>query len=149
MIEEVMRTLLALRWPGVLPAGRAVDTPVSHVDLAPTVLQAAGTGFAAPVDGASLLPLATGQTRSRQGVLASETFGHGYGDIVDARMTTDGHYKLVVVRGQLNELYDLHSDPYELENLINQPAFQPVRQRLEKDLHRWQQETGDPVEIWD
>ncbi len=52
------RVPLALRWPGRIPSGRVVSEPVSQVDLAPTILEAAGIDRPADMTGSSLLGLA-------------------------------------------------------------------------------------------
>ncbi|MCO8124271.1 sulfatase [Stieleria sp. TO1_6] len=43
------------------------------------------------------------------------------------------------------ELYDLQHDPGELNNRINDPAFESVKQRLAKALDRWTAMTNDYV----
>ena len=47
---------LAIRWPSRVPEGRSVDDLASHVDLAPTILSAAGLPVSAVMTGKSLLP---------------------------------------------------------------------------------------------
>lgn len=42
------------------------------------------------------------------------------------------------------ELYDLESDPHELHNLANVPAYAEVKQRLVGALEQWQRDTRDP-----
>ena len=41
------------------------------------------------------------------------------------------------------EFYDLHADPYELENLATVPRHQPRMRRLKAALDRWMQQQGD------
>jgi N-sulfoglucosamine sulfohydrolase len=41
------------------------------------------------------------------------------------------------------ELYDLKEDPYELENLAEEPRLQPVRVRLMSELKAWMEQQGD------
>ena len=60
MPEEMVRIPLAIRWPGRVAPGLACDRLVSNVDLAPTILDAAGLALARDVDGTSLLPLGSG-----------------------------------------------------------------------------------------
>jgi N-sulfoglucosamine sulfohydrolase len=43
------------------------------------------------------------------------------------------------------ELYDLQRDPNETNNLADDPAMRPVRDRLEQTLQQWRQQTGDPL----
>jgi arylsulfatase A-like enzyme len=50
---------LAIRWPSHVPAGKTVTDFVSHIDIAPTILQAAGVPLPDGVVGRSLLPLAS------------------------------------------------------------------------------------------
>jgi choline-sulfatase len=45
-----------IRWPNGIPAGTRVAEPISHVDLVPTLLHAAGVAPSAPMDGISALP---------------------------------------------------------------------------------------------
>jgi arylsulfatase A-like enzyme len=41
------------------------------------------------------------------------------------------------------ELYDLSTDPYELQNLAGDPAFNEVKERLSRELDRWIAEIDD------
>ncbi len=43
------------------------------------------------------------------------------------------------------ELYDLDTDPYELNNLADRPEYAPVRKRLLTQLASWQEQTCDPL----
>ena len=51
---------LAVRWPSRVPAGRVIDAFVSHTDLAPTFLEAAGLRPPQGTTGRSLLPVLRG-----------------------------------------------------------------------------------------
>ncbi|MDZ7633457.1 MAG: DUF4976 domain-containing protein [Bacteroidales bacterium] len=42
------------------------------------------------------------------------------------------------------ELYDLKNDPYEWNNLADDPKYSEVFERLKKKLKEWQIETSDP-----
>jgi arylsulfatase A-like enzyme len=54
---EVRDVPLLIVWPGVLPAGKVVFTPVSLLDLTPTILDYAGVDAPGPMQGLSLRPL--------------------------------------------------------------------------------------------
>ena len=43
------------------------------------------------------------------------------------------------------ELYDLHEDPWEFNNLADDPAYEDVRNKLRQELVEWQTQTGDLV----
>jgi arylsulfatase A-like enzyme len=38
--------------------------------------------------------------------------------------------------GELDELYDLEKDPYELANVVRRPAYRAVREKLRRELRR-------------
>lgn len=59
LYDPGVRLPLAVRWPGHIPAGRVVDDFVSHLDFAPTFLEAAGVAVPAAFTGRSLLPVLT------------------------------------------------------------------------------------------
>jgi hypothetical protein len=61
---KVARVPLALKLPGNEMAGRRVGEPVCLLDLAPTILEAAGVRVQERLDGQSLLPLARGASSS-------------------------------------------------------------------------------------
>jgi len=50
LYEEAIRVPLVARWPGHLPAGQRLAGPVQLADLAPTILELAGAGGAAPIN---------------------------------------------------------------------------------------------------
>ena len=49
------------------------------------------------------------------------------------------HYK----NRPAEELYDVEQDPYELNNLADDPAYADVKEELRKELHRWMRQQGD------
>jgi arylsulfatase A len=59
VFEGGIRAPFLARWPGRIPAGRTVDAPVQHVDVFPTLCEAAGAPIPADrrIDGRSFLPL--------------------------------------------------------------------------------------------
>ena len=57
LYDEVMHVPLLFRWPTKVPADERIDTPVSLVDVAPTILQLAGVSGSRLADGQSLVAL--------------------------------------------------------------------------------------------
>jgi arylsulfatase A-like enzyme len=147
MPEEMVRVPMALRWPGRIEPGRTSDKLVSLIDVAPTILDVAGTRFEHEPHGASLLPLGAGDGATWRDDLMCETHGHGE-DVVGRQVVTD-RYKYTATRGQMHELYDLDEDPYELNNLVDDPAHADVRAELRRRLRAWQAATHDPEEVLD
>jgi choline-sulfatase len=117
-LEMSARVPLMIAAPGLAP-GR-VDTPVSTVDLAPTLAEIAGIdlGEVAPwTDGVSLVPVAAGGARGpvrmEYAAEASEA------PLVALR---NGRWKFVHCELDPPMLFDLEADPHELRNLAADPA---------------------------
>jgi N-acetylglucosamine-6-sulfatase len=45
-------------------------------------------------------------------------------------------------KDDINELYDLITDPGEMNNLINSPGYQSIKEEMIKDLQKLKAETG-------
>ena len=117
-------------------APRRVGANVSHLDLFPTLLEAAGDGavpeFAAPVDGRSLAPLASGASGSAADwpdLVCAEYTAEGVR--APLLMVRKGPYKLIASRGDPTMLFNLDNDPDELEDLAGHPACAGVRAELQ------------------
>ena len=48
-------------------------------------------------------------------------------------------------RRPAEELYDVESDPFELNNLADRPGLGPVKARLRRQLEAWMHQQGDPL----
>ena len=116
---------------------------VELVDLAPTLLDAAGLAPPEFVQGRSLLPILTGQAdpdSHKTHVVCDFNDSVGYSPVdrpTQATMTFDGRYKMVVYHreGDLGELFDLQEDPGEFHNLWDQPELQALKlQRLREHI---------------
>jgi len=120
--ESSSRVPLLISWPGHYPEGTTVDTPVSLVDLFPTFLEMAGTSWPAalPLDGHSLGPLLEGRTGDfAGGPVFCEFEGEGWNH--PRCFLRNGRYKYVLNHTAAPELYDLETDPDELQNLADEP----------------------------
>ena len=145
MPEEMVRIPMAIRWPGVIPPGQKSTQLVSNLDVAPTILDAADLRFQDEVDGASLIPLCTGKASQWREDVMCETHGHGEEHI--GRLVVTDRYKYVANRGQMDELYDLANDPYELVNLIDDPEHKDVPSEMKARLSEWQRKTADKESV--
>jgi N-acetylglucosamine-6-sulfatase len=146
--EEGIRSPFIARYPGRIRAGTRVRDLVICQDIAPTLLQLAGGKPGAQIQGRSLLPLlAGGKRRSgagwRKSFLIEYWAENAYPWLVGMtyKSVRTGRHKYIhwVNRGrerELDELYDLDRDPYEIANVINRPAYRAVRERLRRELRR-------------
>lgn len=107
--------------------GRQVTTPVSIVDLGPTLLELCGTEPAAPMSGHSLVDVINGDDRPVHDELIFQSNGNeAYG--IQRVIRTD-RWKLVVNYFDYDELYDLERDPDELTNLLHRDPRRQVGAR--------------------
>lgn len=156
MYEEIVRIPFIVRWPGQGPENVACAHPVSHVDIVPTLLDAAGVDVPPFLEGRSLL----GTFRDVQHRPQDEIFMEfnrfeldhdGIGGFQPIRCVFDGRYKLVVNLHYTDELYDLEEDPGEMVNLVDSPDRAATRDDLHDRLLRWMNRTRDPLRgpIWE
>ena len=106
-----------------VPAGRVVATPVSHIDCAPTILEAVGAPprvAERDLPGASLFAVANGATPPRP--VISEY--HATGSIAGAFMLRFGHWKYCHYVSYRPQLFDLDADP---EELVDVAAIRAMR----------------------
>ena len=102
------------------PPGR-VRTPVSLIDLLPTLVEAAGLGpDGAETPGRSLLPAARREPEPARPPVLGEFLGEGVTDPVV--MIREGSYKYISMLGAAAQLFDLASDPEEQTDLIGAGA---------------------------
>lgn len=120
--QELVSVPLIL-YAASLPKGVRVSTPVSLVDLVPTVLGLFDIEAPPEIDGLDLRPLWEGGDTEREGkfrdrALLVET-GPTHEDLL--RSVRKGRHKLIVnIATGSRELYDLREDPRETRNLADQ-----------------------------
>jgi choline-sulfatase len=127
-LEWSARVPLIVTHPGRLPAGKRVSSPVSLVDLLPTLAEAAGTEVTTPVDGRSILPLIDGREDGRNREVIGDYCGEG--TIEPVRMVRRGSYKYIAVNGHGPQLYDLAKDPDENANVAGRSEYADVEASL-------------------
>lgn len=59
------------------------------------------------------------------------------------RMVRSQEWKYILSDTNQEALYSLEKDPYELNNIINLPAYRSLANDLRKELVRWKALTGD------
>jgi arylsulfatase/arylsulfatase A len=151
--EGGVRSPFFVHWPARLEAGHTSDRIAAHIDVAPTVLDAAGVAVPEGVslDGRSLLPLLTGEPGAwpdREIVIQAHR-----GDVpvrYHHFMLRNQRYKLVHPSGfgeegfegePVFELYDMEADPLELEDLAAARPEEVAALRAAYDA--WFDDVGD------
>lgn len=138
--EGLVRVPLIFSWKGHFQAGLRSDALVELIDMSATLLECAGVELPEQMQGRSLLPILDGsaQPQEHREFVRSEyfdaldsSFCPGDGDQSFATMYRDRRFKLVVYHGhELGELYDLQNDPWEFDNLWDDPGFANDKLRL-------------------
>lgn len=149
MAQEVERIPMALNWKDHIAPNQTCDKLVFTCDIPVTLMSAAGLTFGNPVDGANLLDLAL-HTQAEQDwrtSLLCETYGHGYGTTIIGRMVVEGDYKYCCTEDDLDELYNLKEDPYEMKNLAILPEYNELKEKMRTLLRRKQAESFDPIPL--
>ena len=144
MCEEVYHIPLIVRWPAGLPAGTVVDAPVSHVDLAPTLVAAAGAEPLADIDGRDLRPVLRGEVPDDW---PDDSFSEFHGMqwmLYSQRMLRTQRHKLVFNGLDPAEFYDLEADPAELTNLIESAEHQGLIEEHWRRMMAAMDRTRDP-----
>jgi choline-sulfatase len=115
-----------------------VREPVSLVDLLPTLVDIAGyeEELAAPVDGRSLLPLLEGAAEDEAGAAFGEYLAESaVGPMV---MIRRGRWKFIHAPSDPDQLFDLETDPLELENVAGAPEHEAVVRAFRAEVaERW------------
>jgi len=130
LVNDTIRVPLMIKLPGGRLAGTRIESPVSLVDIAPTILQLGGYPEPVTMDGVSLVPLLEGD-RGR--------------DFVFSRRTKGG-LRLFSIRSERYHLiwdgstdetsfYDLAADPHEHADLS--PSGTPMESAMRERLAQW------------
>ncbi|MGA3325500.1 MAG: sulfatase-like hydrolase/transferase [Terriglobia bacterium] len=125
---------LIFRVPGVTPSNARCATPVSLVQMVPTLLELCGVPIPAGLDGASIARL----LREPGAEIDSTVFAElALKTQHPGAMIRQGRYKYSYYVGDMDELYDLVADPAEMKNLAALPAYRQKRDELKKQLFAW------------
>lgn len=141
--EESIRNPLLMRYPPLVKAGSRPAGFAMSVDVAPTVLELARVPISDQIQGRSLVPLLAGDSPSdwRTSLMVEfYTYENPMPWLLDMdyRMVRTDQYKYIhwTHHPDLDELYDMRADPYEMDNLMDVPELAAVRAELRAELGR-------------
>ena len=145
MYEEAYHVPLIVRWPHKVQPGQECDAFVNAVDIAPTLLDIAGLLHDNhDFDGQSIVPLLERRDVEWPDDVFSEF--HGYETtLYSQRMVRTKRWKYVYNPPDVDELYDLESDPGEVMNRIDDPGCEHVLREMRERMFQWMQRTNDPI----
>jgi len=164
--------MLIMRGPAGFTGGRVVDAMVTHLDIYPTLCDAAGVGHPPFLQGASLMPLVHGDIERIHDLIFTEMTYHAayqplravrssrwkyirrfydYPHPVLANCDDSATKQALVERGWGQEpfpeeqLFDLAFDPNEQHNLASDPRRADILAAMRERLESWMEETDDPI----
>jgi N-acetylglucosamine-6-sulfatase len=144
--EESMRVPLLFRFPPLVAAGSVRQEMALNIDVAPTLLALAGASIPSEMQGRSLVPLLAGnKTNWRESFLYEYFQEPQYPSMPTILAVRTDHWKLVTypdLSDDIDELYDLRTDPRERHNLVLDPAHADTLGKLRLELERLKKETG-------
>jgi arylsulfatase A-like enzyme len=147
MYQETVRIPLFIK-PASPDCKRCdVDAFVNTCDLYSSILDLAGlpAELIRAGHGRSLLPFVQDKEPRgwRQSIVCEGLTATGIQ--CSHRMIRHGNWKYVFYASGTDELYNLQEDPWEITNLINEPAYAHNRTQLQHLLHQWMADHGDPI----
>jgi len=132
-----MRIPMIARCPTLFPAGSVVEQVVANIDVAPTLLAAAGLKAPGSMAGANALPLAKGGAVPWRSELLYEYYWErNFPQTPTVHALREDRYKYMHFHGiwDLDELYDLAADPQETINLLARPGHEDLADRMSAKL---------------
>lgn len=143
--EASMRVPLMMRCPTIIRPGTIFRGMAANIDIAPTLLEAAGVMPPKFMQGRSLLAgLTNPSAPARQALLYEYFWEWNYPQTPTTHALRTDDWKFVRYQGvwDLDELYDLKNDPHEKRNLAYDPSQKSHVQRMRRQLFELLDQTG-------
>jgi len=147
MCEEVYHIPMIIS--GAVPSeckGKRISDMVSNIDIAPTILQIAQIPVPEYMQSPGLghfIYVPENKKVPKQDYIVSEFHGHRF--FYSTRMVRTRKWKYIFNAADIDELYNIYEDPWELENLIDNKRYSHIIKNLREKLIEWMQSTDDPL----
>ncbi len=150
MDEASIRVPLLLRYPKLIKPGTVVDEMVLNIDLAPSILDICGVQAFKKVHGQSFKPLLEGSSvKWRSSWLYEYNYERQFPYTPNVRGVRTAEWKYIhYPHGDSKpdrhkaELYYLKVDPFENNNLIDNPKYAATLAELKSELQRLQMQSA-------
>jgi N-acetylglucosamine-6-sulfatase len=143
--EESMRVPMLVWAPGMVKPGSVVEQIIMNVDIAPTFLELANISRPPQMQGFSFADILRGASVEwqRKNVYYEYYWEAPFPQTPTMFAIRTDKYKYIYNHGgwDINELYDLENDPWEMNNLIRDTSLRKTGLALRAELFRWLEET--------
>lgn len=150
--EESLRIPMIVKYPNKISADIQLDQMILNIDLAPTLLDFAGVDIPMSMQGRSWKPLLEGRDVQdwRKAFFYCYYREPQFNTPMVTALRTETE-KLIVYPGHESwtELFDLQSDPYEIQNLAELQSAKAIRARLLEAYQKEADRIGFPKPIVD
>lgn len=152
--EESIRVPLLVRYPAIIKPGTKINEMVLNIDLLPSMLNISGAKIPPHVQGKSFKPLLEGKTVSWRKSFLYEYFQEDWLPSIPTMLgVRTEEWKYIIYPEikknpelfnlkDMDELYDLKNDPYEMKNLAEDSAYKNKLTELQKELAKLMKETN-------
>ena len=143
--EESIRVPMMMQCPDLIQGGKVLDQVIGNIDVGPTILHAAGLTTPDYMDGQSFLNLANQPDQDwRKYFLYVYYWEKNFPQSPTQFALRGDRFKYITYYGlwDVDELYDLTTDPGEQNNLINDPDYQSVVKEMENRLYEMLADSG-------
>ena len=151
MYEESLRMPFVIRYPGKIKPNIIIDDIISNIDFAPTLLDMAGVPVPEGVQGKSFFSNLQGETSKdwKQSMYYHYYEYPFYHRVQPHYGIRNKRYKLIHFYYDIDvwELYDLESDPNEMNNLIADKAYTNTIRELKSELYRLKETAGNTMSL--
>lgn len=126
--ERSVRVPFLMRVPGLTPNGAVCNSPISLMDVFPTIISLCDIETDYQLDGEDISDLLQSPqlVKSRAVVTVSTN--------ADWYSIRDYQYRLIYRSDGVNELYDMINDPNEWDNLVRKPHYAPIVAGLQSHI---------------
>ena len=139
--ECSMRMPLIVRGPGIKP-GTHVDEMVYQHSMYATTCELAGVPVPPHVEFPSLKPMVLGESTAP---VHDAMFG--WLNVLQRSIRTKRHKLIFYIPLRRYQVFDLEKDPWEMHDLVDDPAYASVKADLTAQLKAMQKRLGDPIDI--
>lgn len=143
--EESIRVPMLVQCPELFDGGDPIENVVGNIDVAPTILHAAGLETPEYMDGQSFLDLPNNRDQKwRDYFLYVYYWEKNFPQSPTQFALRGDRFKYITYYGlwDTDELYDLTTDPGEINNLIHDPNYKAIAKEMEDQLYAMLDEKG-------